>query len=67
MPFKYCEYFSSMCQPCVNCSTGIGVVPITHVSNKKSSIQGRSPNVVKVIGTSLKGKNSPPLGANSFL
>ena len=43
----------------------------TYVRNKNSNIQGRSPNVVKVIfhtkGTALKGKNSLPLGANSFL
>ena len=50
---------------------------VTHVLDKNSNIQGRSPNVAKVISmlketalnaiTALKGKNSPPLGANSFL
>ena len=44
---------------------------VTHMRNKNSNIQGRSPNVVKVIfhtqGTALKGKISLPLGANSFL
>ena len=32
-----------------SCATAIGVAPITHVRNKNSIIQGRSPNVVKVI------------------
>ena len=52
----------------------IGVAPITqdtHVRNKNSNIQGRSLNVIKVIfhtiRTAHKGKNSFPLGANSFV
>ena len=52
----------------------IGVAPttqVTHVRNKNSNIQGGSLNVIKVIsllyGTAHKGKNSLPLGANSFL
>ena len=44
---------------------------VTHVHNKNSNIQGRSPNVVKVFsipeGTALIGNNSLPCGANSFL
>ena len=44
---------------------------VTRVRNKNSKIQGRSPNVVKVINhtikTTLKGNNLLPLGANSFL
>ena len=51
----------------------IGEAPIndyavTHMRNKNSNIQGRSPNVVKVIfhttETALKGNNKLPLGAN---
>ena len=41
----------------------------TQVRNKSSNIQGRSPNVVKVILktiTAHKGKNLLPPGANSF-
>ena len=53
----------------------IGVAPFTqptHVRDKNSNIQGRSPNVVKVIFHTLRNcsqrkKNSLPLGANSFL
>ena len=54
----------------------IGVAPITqitHVRNKNSNIQGRSLNAIKVIFhiiincSQRKGKNSVPLGANSFL
>ena len=47
----------------------IGLAPITqviHLHNRNSNIQGRSPNVVRVIsipkGTALKGKNLLPLG-----
>ena len=47
------------------------ITQFTHVRDKNSNTQGRSLNVVKVIsmpcGTALKGKNSLPLGANSFL
>ena len=44
---------------------GIGVAPITHVGNKNSNIQGRSPNVVKVIfhtirNGSLRKEFAPP-------
>ena len=43
---------------------------VTHVRNKNSHIQDRSPNEINVIsipkGTVLKGKNSLPLGAKSF-
>ena len=57
------------------CILRTGVAPIRkyrYVRNKNSNTQGSSPNVVKVIsyttqGTPLKGKNSLPLGANSFL
>ena len=53
----------------------IGVAHImqlrTCVIKIKKNIEGRSPNVVKVIFYSkellLKGKNLLPLGANSFL
>ena len=62
-----------MCKVLFRMRCIIGVAPITqyaHERNTNSSIQGRSHGVVKVIsipkGTALKGKNSLPLGENSF-
>ena len=55
-------------------SIAIGVAPMTLLRTcviKIVNIQGRSPNMVQrfniPLGTALKGKNSLPLGANSFL
>ena len=50
---------------------GIGVAPIKHMLNKNSNIQGRSPNVVKVIYHTLRNcsgmKEFAPSGASFFL
>ena len=47
------------------------ITQYTQLRNKNSKTQGSSPNMVKLIsipnGTALKGKNSLPLVANSFL
>ena len=51
--------------------TAIGVAPITQLRTYVMKIQGKTPYVEAVFpkpqGTPLKGKNSLPLGANSFL
>ena len=51
--------------------TGIeAVTQYTHVRNENSNTKGSSPNVVQVMSiplrTAIKGKNSLPLGVNSF-